>query len=137
MKCLVALTLIIAAACAVFSQQGTPGNLTFASGSSTELPFRTVNSLILITATMSGSRPGTFIFDTGAESTVVDAAFAGSLGLKQSGKTTSNGASGSATAGVLKNATVTLGGLRSAGMTVYSLPLESFTPSFAVPIDGI
>ncbi|MFL6374307.1 MAG: aspartyl protease family protein [Pyrinomonadaceae bacterium] len=137
MKSLAALTVVIAAVLTAFAQRSDPGDLAFTSGTSTELPFRTVNNLILITASVNGSKPGTFIFDTGAESTVVDTAFADSLRLKKSGKTTGNGAAGSATAGVIKNANITVGGLRAAGMTVYSLPLGSFTPSFAVPIDGI
>jgi hypothetical protein len=90
-----------------------------------------------VDARVNDSRPGTFIFDTGAESTVVDTAFASTAGLKRTGKTIGTGATGTATAGVMKNATVTTGDLRSSGMTVYSLPLESFTPTFGVKIDGI
>ena len=109
----------------------------FTSGTSTEVPFRIVNNLILVQATVNGSGPGTFIFDTGAGSTVVDTAFARAVGLTQNGTTTGTGAAGTAKAGVMKNASVAIGGLRTTGLTVYSLPLESFTPTFAVRIDGI
>ncbi|HEY2848211.1 MAG TPA: retropepsin-like aspartic protease, partial [Pyrinomonadaceae bacterium] len=136
MKSVLSLTLVILASGATCGQHSVSAKVLFSNGNSTELPFRLVNNLVIVQASVNG-RSGNFIFDTGAESTVVDIGFAAKTGLKQSGKTTGNGASCTATAGVFKGARVELGGLRTGGLTVYSLPLDSFAPSFGFPIDGI
>src|SRR4030095_16419335 len=55
----------------------------FISGnSSIEIPFELANTLILLQANANDSAPIWFIFDTGAESTVIDAAVAKALRLK-------------------------------------------------------
>jgi len=129
-------TALFITAAAAFAQHVVPVKVTFGSGSSTELPLRLVNSLVIVEGTVNG-KTGNFIFDTGAESTVVDSAFSAKAGLRQSGKTTGTGSSGTATAGVMKGARVELGGVSSSGITLYALDLSSFTPSFGFVIDGI
>jgi len=129
--------LVLLSGAFVYTQRSSSTRFAFGSGTSTELPFSITQNLILVKASVNGSTPGTFIFDTGAESTVVDAAFARSAGLTQSGKMTATGSAGSATAGIIKNASVQVGSLSAAGLTVYSLPLDSFTPGFGMRIDGI
>src|SRR5689334_7486253 len=71
------------------------------------LPFKTADNLILIDTALNGKR-GLFIFDTGAESTVVNSSFAQKVGLKTRGTTVGNGSAGSATAGIIRGVELTL-----------------------------
>lgn len=103
----------------------------------TEIPFAIANNLIILKVSLNGSRPEWFIFDTGAESTVIDTEFAKQLSVKQSGTTVGTGSAGTATAGVIKGVTLQLGAVRAQDLTVYSLPLTSFTPTLGVRVSGI
>ena len=102
-----------------------------------DIPFRSPNNLIVLQASLNGASAGWFIFDTGAESTVIDTKYAASAGLRTSGKTVGNGAAGSATAGVIKGVTLRLGTIEASVLTVYALPLRSLALTFGLPISGI
>lgn len=101
------------------------------------LPFRLANNLVLLEVRVNGSEPGWFIFDTGAESTVLDAGLTKMFGIRQLGKTVANGAAGSATAGIVKGITLEFSGIKLTNLTGYTLPLASFGPTFGVKISGI
>src|SRR5688572_1804525 len=58
----------------------------------TRLPMELVNNLVIIDTRVNGSRPLSFILDTGAGATVVDRGISATLGLAR-------GAPGSATTG--------------------------------------
>jgi hypothetical protein len=109
----------------------------FTSGQRSTIPFRTAHGLLLIEARVNGSESGWFIFDTGAESTVIDAGLAKSLGLKRAGQVTGTGSAGTVTAGVLKNNSLDLKGIAVTDLLLYAIPLESFTPSLGVKIAGV
>jgi len=110
----------------------------FVSGSkSTEIPFTIANNLVILKARVNDSEPAWFIFDTGAESTVIDAGFAKELSLKHSGTTLGTGSAGTATAGVIRGASLRLGDLGATNITLYSLALSGFTPAFGMKISGI
>jgi len=100
------------------------------------LPFKAADNLILIDAELNG-KAGMFIFDTGAEGTVVNASFAKIIGLVNKGTTTGNGSAGSATAGIIRGVNILVGGIAFNGATVYSLPIDSLTPALGYKIDGI
>src|SRR5207237_10918957 len=55
------------------------------------VPFRSADNLVIVEARVNGSGPGWFIFDTGAERTVIDAEFAAAAGLKRSGTSVGTG----------------------------------------------
>ena len=113
-------------------------NVRFTSGSAVrDIPFRIANNLILVEASLNNAPKGWFIFDTGAESTVVESKYAASAGLRQSGKTTGTGSAGTAVAGVIKGATFNLSTLKASDLTVYELPLEAISVGLGVRIAGI
>ena len=100
------------------------------------LPFKTADNLVLIDVGLN-EKTGTFIFDTGAESTVVNSSFAKSVGLTNKGTTTGNGSAGSATAGIIRGVKLSVGQITAGGVTVYSLQLDAFAPALGHRIDGI
>src|SRR5437763_6458140 len=129
MRSLATIAFILAAPAVSFGQ--TPKHVTqgpdvsfVSTGRQTEIPFTIANNLVVLKASVNGSTPAWFIFDTGAESTIIDAALAKSLSLKQSGTTVGTGSAGSATAGVIRGATLQVGDLKATDITLYSLALE-------------
>jgi hypothetical protein len=102
-----------------------------------ELHFQDPNNLVVVEASVNGSAPALFIFDTGAESTVVDAAFARRIKLTSSGKTIGTGSAGTATAGVVKNARMQIGDVEASKLTVYTLPLGFLATGLGVRVAGI
>ena len=104
---------------------------------STKLHFEVADNLILVRASLNGSAPEWFIFDTGAESSVVNQTFAKQIGLRSEGTTVGNGATGSATAGIIKGVTLRLGDLEAKNLTVYALSIGSFEPILGSRISGI
>ena len=103
----------------------------------TPLPFTIANNLVVVKASIGTGADGWFVFDTGAESTVVDAKYATSTGLIQSGKTTGTGSAGTAVAGVIKGAKVKIGNLIATDLTVYSIPLDFLSAGLGIRIAGI
>jgi predicted aspartyl protease len=95
------------------------------------------NNLVLIQARVNRSAPLWFIFDTGADTTVIDAGAAKRLGLRARGTIVGNGAAGTAEATRLDAATVRLRGVEVRDLTLYALPLDSFAASFGREIGGI
>src|SRR2546421_486835 len=141
MKYLATIAVVLAAVGASFPQARTTApkgaSVTFVSGSTSDVPFRTFNNLIFVQASINGSAPASFIFDTGAESTVIDADLAKSLSLKRSGTTVGSGSAGTATAGVIKGAALELGNVKATDLTLYSLSLANFPPDFGIKTYGI
>lgn len=110
----------------------------FTSGDAArEIPCEMAQNLVIVKASVGKAAPGWFIFDTGAESTVVDSKYAAAAGLAASGKTTGTGSAGTAVAGVIKDADLKLAGLEATHLTMYSLPLDVFSPGIGRPIAGI
>lgn len=102
-----------------------------------EQDFQDPNNLVVVEASVNGGRTGWFIFDTGAESTVVDAAFARAMKLTASGKTVGTGSAGTATAGIVKNIRLDIGDIAASKLTVYTLPLDFLAKGLGVKIAGI
>ena len=112
--------------------------VTFVSGnSSLSIPFELSNNLILIRARVSDSGPLWFIFDTGAESTVIDVQLAKDLRLKSKGKVVGTGAAGSAEAALIRGVSLHLPNVAANDLTVYALPIDSFSFSFGRKISGV
>ncbi len=103
----------------------------FVSGkSSLEIPFELSNNLILLQAKVNDSAPLWFIFDTGADSTVIDTELAKTLRLKPGGKIVGNGGAGAAQAVRFKGVSMRLPNVEIDNQTVYGLPIGFFSSSF-------
>jgi predicted aspartyl protease len=92
--------------------------------------------LVLVTAEVDGTA-GSFLVDTGAGATVLDAAFAESLGLSQRGVMEARGAGGSEAAAFVDVETLRLPGVVLRGQTVVTLPLDGVAAALRRPLAGI
>ncbi len=110
----------------------------FISGnSSLEIPFELSNNLVLLQAKVNDSALAWFIFDTGAESTVIDAGLAKTLRLKPAGKTVGAGGAGTAEATRFKAVSVQLPNMEISNLTIYGLPLDFLSSPFGKKIGGV
>jgi hypothetical protein len=110
----------------------------FATSSSAEgIKFELINNLVLVQARVNNSEPLWFIFDTGATNTVVDTKQAEALRLKARGKTSGTGSAANLEAGRFPNVSIQFPGFEVSRLTVYSLPVEAFSPVFGLPVAGV
>ncbi len=110
----------------------------FVSGTSAlEIPFELSSNLVLLQAKVNDSAPLWFIFDTGAESTVIDTELAKTLRLKPNGKIVGNGAAGTAQAVRFKAVSMRLPNIEISNQTIYGLPLDSFSSPLGKKISGV
>ena len=110
----------------------------FVSGkSSLEIPFELSNNLILLQAKVNDSAPLWFIFDTGADSTVIDTELAKTLRLKPGGKIVGNGGAGAAQAVRFKGVSMRLPNVEIDNQTVYGLPIGFFSSPLGKKISGV
>lgn len=110
----------------------------FISGnSSLEIPFELSNNLVLLQAKVNDSEPVWFIFDTGAESTVIDVGLAKTLRLKAAGKIVGTGGAGTAEALRFKAVSMRLPNVEISNLTIYGLPIDSFSAPLGRKISGI
>jgi hypothetical protein len=122
------------------SAQAAPPNsrARFISGSSSlEIPFELSNNLVLIEAKVNDSAPVWFIFDTGAESTVIDAELAKTLRLKAAGKIVGSGGAGTAEAVRFKSVSLHLPNIEITNVTLYGLPIDSWSSPLGKKIGGV
>ncbi len=100
----------------------------FISGnSSLEIPFDLSSNLVLLQAQVNDSAPVWFIFDTGADSTVIDAEFAKTLRLKPAGKIVGTGGAVTAEAVKFKTVSMQFPNIEISNLTIYGLPIDSFS----------
>jgi hypothetical protein len=110
----------------------------FISGnSSLEIPFELSNNLVLLQVRVNDSAPVWFIFDTGAESTVIDAELAKMLRLKPAGKIVGTGGAGTAEAVRFKSVSMRLPNIEISNLTIYGLPIDSFSAPLGKKIGGV
>lgn len=110
----------------------------FVSGqSSLAIPFELSSSLILLQAKVNDSALLWFIFDTGAESTVIDTGLAKTLRLKPAGKIVTTGGAGTAQALRFKSVSLSLPNVEIDDLTIYALPINSFSSPLGKRISGV
>ena len=110
----------------------------FALGSSAKgIKFELINHLVLVRARVNNSDPLWFIFDTGASNTVIDTKRANALGLKAQGKIVSTGSAGQAEAQRVRDVAIELPGFEVRRLTIYTLPIDTFSAHFGIPIGGV
>ncbi|HEX8072359.1 MAG TPA: aspartyl protease family protein [Pyrinomonadaceae bacterium] len=115
-----------------------PPRARFTSGASAPgITFELTQNLILVAARVNDSAPLWFIFDTGADSTVLDATQVERLKLAVRGRVTSSGGAGAATADLVPGTSVSLPGAAVDGLTVAALPLDSFASPLGRRVDGV
>ena len=108
-----------------------------AGSSSQEIPFELSNNLVLVQAKVNDSAPVWFIFDTGAEWTVIDTALAKKLRLKPAGKVVETGGTGTAEALKFGAVSLQLPNIEISALTTYGLPLDSFSSPLGKRIGGV
>ncbi|HEU5163301.1 MAG TPA: aspartyl protease family protein [Thermoanaerobaculia bacterium] len=87
---------------------------------------------------INGSRPLTFIVDTGASSgTFVDRALAAELGLSEDSAQAEANPGGEVTVGTVKGATLEIGPLTLTNETLLTAPISQFASLLGRPVDGI
>ncbi len=110
----------------------------FVSGnSSLNIPFKSSSNLILVQARVNDSEPLWFIFDTGAESTVVDSKLAKQMRLKAVGKEVGTGTAGTATALIFRGVSIKLPNLEALNLRVAALPIDFISSPVGRKISGV
>ncbi len=110
----------------------------FASGQSAlKIPFELSNNLILVQAQLNDSQPLWFIFDTGANSSIVDAQLVKKLKLRTRGKAQGSASGGAIEAELIPGVSLALPGIKVFNQTVAALPIEFFAPMLGKSIGGI
>src|SRR5262249_18356056 len=88
-----------------------PPDFRFARGAETELPIVLAGALIFVDVAVGSSPPMGFIFDTGAEVTVINASRLERLGLKPVGKLSVGAGGGNAELAYVKDVSLALAGV--------------------------
>ena len=103
------------------------------------IPFELVNRHVIVKATVNGSRPLSFVLDTGANQAIVRSDVAKALNLKLTGSVTSRGAGpGTQSGSLVQGATWSLVGLETTVQPVaLALPLTELGPALGTDLDGI
>jgi predicted aspartyl protease len=92
---------------------------------------------VLLQVGVNGSAPVWFIVDTGAESSVISSELATKLHLKPAGKTVGTGGAGTAQATRFNAVSIKLPNVEMSNLTIYGLPIDSFSAPFGKRISGI
>ena len=110
----------------------------FTSGTNAlKIPFELASNLILLQARLNDSGPAWFIFDTGAESSVIDSQLATTLKLKAVGQTVGTGSAGTATATIFKGTSLKLQNIEVTNLTVYGLLIDFLSAPLGRKISGV
>jgi hypothetical protein len=100
-------------------------------------PIKVKLNLPLITATVNGSDPLTFVIDSGAAQICLDQKTAAELGLQTVRRSTTSGSGGPASADILAGVPIRIGTHEFIPGEIRSLDFSEFSRSFGVPIHGI
>lgn len=110
----------------------------FASGQSAlKIPFELSNNLVLLQAQLNNSQPLWFIFDTGANSTIIDEQLIEKLKLRTRGKAQGSASGGAIEAELIPGVSLALPGVKAFNQTVASLPINGVSPMIGKSIGGI
>lgn len=101
------------------------------------IPIKVKLNLPLITASVNGSGPFTFVIDSGAAQICVDQKTAAELGLQPLRRGTSFGAGGAAGTDILAGVPIRIGAHEFTPAEIRSLDFSEFSRPFGVPVHGI
>jgi len=115
------------------------GNVTFATSSrESNFGFDSRNGMIFVPVRLNGSRPLSFVLDTGSARTIVDRALATSLGLKASASGSLQGSgAGRIPTEFIHDVSIALPGVESTGYELSTADLQPLNASLGVSVDGI
>jgi predicted aspartyl protease len=132
-----AVSVVPAVLCAQASD--TKDKATFAAGDrKATFGFDWRNGMIFIPVRLNGSRPLSFVLDTGSTKMIVDRALATSLGLKAGGSGSLQGAgAGRIPIEFIHNVSIALPGIESTGYEFSTADLQPLETSLGVRVDGI
>lgn len=132
-----ALSIVSVALCAGASD--TSRKATFAAGDrKSTFGFDWRNGMIVVPVRLNGSRPLSFVLDSGSTRMIVDRALATSLGLKTSGSDSLQGAgSGRIPIEIIHDVGIALPGIESTGYEFSTADLQPLETSLGVKVDGI
>lgn len=109
----------------------------YAYAQHTTIPIQLKNNLVFFKASVNGSQPLNFMFDTGAGETVMDNALATTLKLEISGTHRVSGASGPFEASISNSNQIQLGQLTLKDVEILLTPLDELSKAFGFNIDII
>ncbi len=102
------------------------------------IPFELINRHMIIPAAVNGSKPLSFMLDTGDKYTIVDLARANKLALKLGKEIPIRGTGASLTASFVENAAYAIPGIPGYSRPVaLALPLSDLAPRLGQDLDGI
>ncbi|HEV3048743.1 MAG TPA: aspartyl protease family protein [Longimicrobium sp.] len=101
------------------------------------VPFRSPSNLIILEGAIGESGPMTFLLDSGAGRTVLDAPVVDSLGLRVTGQGRAVGASGAVPVRVVANVPVRLGGVELLLPTAVAFPFAELEPALGMDADAV
>ena len=102
------------------------------------VPMHLLANHIHLPVSVNGSTPLEFLLDSGADSSVVETGRAKALGLRMAGALEARGSGpDSVETGIIKNATLSFGGLEMPVPAISAIPLGSLPLREGAPMDGI
>jgi hypothetical protein len=133
----VALLIFPSALCAQVSTPNAKVAVAAEAGEST-FAFDWRAGMVFVPVRLNGSRPLSFVLDSGSARTIVDRALAASLGLKASGSGSLQGAgAGRIPIEFIPDVTIALPGIESAGFELSTADLRPLETSLGVKVEGI
>lgn len=127
------LSLTVATACKAAEEEKVEGN----KGLLTKVPFRLHGTMIVAELALDDSAPLSFIFDTAAGGTVINAKTAAKLGIVGDEIVSREGATGTAQIVRSKNHTVNIGSFRLRNMTIGIAEFGHIERRLGMRIDGV
>lgn len=111
---------------------------TFVTGEETSFPFELKKGMIFLPVRVNGSKPLSFVLDTGSARMLVDRALANALGLRPGGQGSMQGAgAGRIPIEFVQNVDIGLPGLESTGYEFSTADLQLLGDNLGVKVDGI
>jgi len=111
---------------------------TFATGEESSFPFEFRKGMIFVPVRLNGSKPLSFVLDSGSTRMIVERTLANSLGLKPNGQGSMQGAgAGRIPIEFVQNVDIGLPGLESTGYEFSTADLQPLQTSLGASVDGI
>jgi hypothetical protein len=101
------------------------------------IPIDVRSNIVLLTATVNGSKPLTFIVDSAAARVCLDRGVAASLGLEPLGRATNSGSGGVVGSDVHAGVPIRIGSREFTPDQIRGLDFSDFDGAFDVPVHGI
>jgi predicted aspartyl protease len=101
------------------------------------VPFESSNNIVIVQTSINGSKPLSFILDTGAGGSVINTKRAKELGLKLEGQSEATTGDGAVEASFVKGGKVSISGVKLPDSTLTAVDLSGLEAGIGRRIDGI